>query len=121
MKKVTSLFVVAFAVCAIMLCREYDMILYYTTQMKNTKKTLLDTKLQHDVGFPFVRKEIDNEQKLKKIELQEYCPHNITKLQNFHDKWNAYRLLDAVKGYYFRSMTHETPLKNFEKFGNKVF
>ena len=60
-------------------------------------------------------------------ELQQYCPFNITKLQNFRDKWYEYRFLDAVKGYYFRRsrfnknpMTRETLLKNYEKFGNTL-
>lgn len=60
-------------------------------------------------------------------ELQQYCPYNITKLQNFRDKWFEYRLLDALKGYYFHRtrfnktpITRETLLKNYEKFGNTL-
>ena len=67
-------------------------------------------------------KEIDNRQKLKKTKLQEYCPYNITKLQNLNTKWFTYRLSDALKGYYQRNnkISRWTMLKNYEKFGNTL-
>jgi hypothetical protein len=67
-------------------------------------------------------KEIDNRQKLKKTNLQEYCPYNITKLQNLNTKWVKYRLSDALEGYYQQhdKISVQTLLKNYEKFGNTL-
>ena len=67
----------------------------------------------------------------KPLTTGEYCPYNITKLNEAHDKWDHYRLGDALKGWFFHKhkcsppqcpnpTSRETLLKDYEKFGNTI-
>ena len=67
----------------------------------------------------------------KPLTTGEYCPYNITKLNEAHDKWDHYRLGDALKGWFFHKhkcseyycpkvTSREMLLKDYEKFGNTI-